>query len=208
MASRRPTLLDVARATQLSPKTVSRVINDEENVSPETAQRVRDAIDAIGFHRNESARSLRPGQRSNLIGLVIEDLANPFYGRLAAGVEEVARSKGNLLLISSSEVDGGRERDVVLALCRRPVDGMLLVPASADHRYLGPQIESGTPFVFVDRPISETHSDVVVIDNRDGAFRGVSKLIANGHRRIAMIGDIPELYTAQERLAGYLDALR
>jgi len=205
---RRPTLLDVAREAQLSPKTVSRVINGEANVSVETAQRVRKAVDALGFHPNENARSLRPGQPSRLIGLVIGDLANPFYARMAAGVEEVARSQGNLVLMSSYEEDGDRERDVVQALCRRRVDGMLMVPTGTDHGYLLPHIQAGTPFVFVDRPVPEANSDVVVIHNHEGALRGVSALIEHGHRRIAMIGDDPKLYTAQERLAGYAEALR
>jgi LacI family transcriptional regulator len=208
MIGRRPTLIDVARESQLSPKTVSRVINGESNVSEEAARRVRAAINSLGFHPNENARSLRPGQRSKLIGLVIEDLGNPFYARLAAGVEEVARAHDNLVLMTSSEEDSQREREIVLALCRRRVDGLLMVPAGNDHRYLLPEINAGTPFVFVDRPAQELDSDVVVIDNRDGAFRGVSEFVRRGHTRIAIIGDTPGLYTAEERLAGYLDALR
>ena len=206
--NRRPTLLDVAGRARVSPKTVSRVINGEPNVSADTTKRVRDAIEALGFHPNENARSLRPGQRSRLIGLVIGDLSNPFYARMASGVEEVARTRSNLVLMGSSEEDVERERDVVLALCRRRVDGMLMVPTGSDHAYVHSQIEAGTPFVFVDRPIEGNHNDAVVIDNREGARMGVANLIQRGHKRIGMIGDMPQLYTTRERMAGYCDALQ
>jgi LacI family transcriptional regulator len=204
---RLPTLLDVARESQVCPKTVSRVINGENNVSQTTATRVQEAIASLGFHLNDNARSLRPGQRSRMVGLVIGDLGNPFYARLASGVEEVARAHGNLLLMSSSEEDANRERDVVIALCRRRVDGMMIVPTGDDHAYLGTSVGPGTPLVFIDRPVSESKGDVVVIENRLGACRGVNSLIERGHRRIAMIADNPLMYTAIERTAGYRDAL-
>jgi LacI family transcriptional regulator len=200
---RRPTLHDVARAAGVSPKTVSRVVNERAHVSGATTMRVRRAIDELGFRPNDIARSLRPGQRSNLLGLVIGDLANPFYAHVASGEEEVARARGYLTLISSTEEDPALERDLVNALCLRRVDGMLMVPAAEDHTYLLSEISAGTAFVFIDRPPSGLTADVVLIDNRAGAREAVRHLVAQGDRRMALIGDSPALFTAQERRLGY-----
>ena len=119
-----------------SPKTVSRVINGAPRVSDGTAARVHKAIEDLDFHLNDVARSLRPGQRSHLLGLVIGDLANPFDAILAAGVEEVARKNHNLVLMSSSEGDAAREQELVIALRRRQVDGIMMVPTGTNQDYL------------------------------------------------------------------------
>src|SRR5437773_744309 len=103
MPSRRPTMPDVARVAGVSIKTVSRVINAEPAVRPETAERVLTAIRELGFRRNDIARRLRSGHATSTLGLVIADLGNPFYSVIARAVEEVAREHGSLLVTGSSE---------------------------------------------------------------------------------------------------------
>jgi LacI family transcriptional regulator len=201
----RPTMRDVALRAGVSLKTVSRVINEEPGVAVATAARVSDAIDALGFQRNDLARSLRQGRSSATLGLVIEDVANPFYSTIAQAVEAVARERGYLLITTSCEEDPERERELVQALLRRRVDALLLVPAAADHAYL--QTTGGTPVVFLDRPPAGLAADCVLLDNLGGARAAVEHLLAHGHERIALIADPPELYTAAERLAGYREAL-
>ncbi|MDL2075086.1 LacI family DNA-binding transcriptional regulator [Streptomyces sp. GXMU-J15] len=202
----RPTMKDVAARAGVGLKTVSRVVNGEPGVTPETERRVQEAIEALGFRRNDSARVLRKGRTAS-IGLVLEDLADPFYGPLSRAVEEVARAHGALLINGSSAEDPDREQELALALCARRVDGLVVIPAGDDHRYLEPEIRAGVATVFVDRPAGRIDADVVLSDNYGGARDGVAHLIAHGHRRIGFIGDMPRIHTAAERLRGYRAAM-
>ncbi|CAM5345677.1 LacI family transcriptional regulator [Streptomyces avidinii] len=202
----RPTMKDVAARAGVGLKTVSRVVNGEPGVTPDTEKRVQDAIDALGFRRNDSARVLRKG-RTATVGLILEDLADPFYGPLNRAVEEVARAHGALLINGSSAEDPDRERELALALCARRVDGLVVIPAGDDHRYLEPEIRAGVATVFVDRPAGRIDADVVLSDSFGGAADGVAHLIAGGHRRIGFIGDHPHIHTATERLRGYRAAM-
>ena len=197
---------DVASSAGVSLKTVSRVVNREPGVQAGTAARVEAAIAQLGFARNDIARSLRHG-RAGAIGLVIEDVANPFYSAIARTVEDVAHARGHMLIIGSCEEDPERERQLVLRLLRRSVDALVIVPAGADHRYLLGELQAGTPIVFVDRPPGGIEADTVMLDNRGGARAGVAHLLGHGHERIGFVGDLPRVHTAGERLAGYRDAL-
>lgn len=198
---------DVAQAAGVSLKTVSRVVNDEPGVRPETSARVLDAIQELGFQRNDLARSLRPGQSSSTLGLVIGDVGNPFFSSITRAVEDVAREYGYLLVASSSGEDPAHERELVATLLARRVEGILLVPAAGDHSFLQPEMALGIPMVFIDRPPAAVEADVVLLENREGARRGVSHLIDQGHRRIGLLADDMEIYTAVERVHGYHDAL-
>ncbi|MFH8884830.1 LacI family DNA-binding transcriptional regulator [Streptomyces californicus] len=202
----RPTMKDVAARAGVGLKTVSRVVNSEPGVTPDTERRVQEAIEALGFRRNDSARVLRKGRTAS-IGLVLEDLADPFYGPLSRAVEEVARAHGALLINGSSAEDPEREQELVLALCARRVDGLIVIPAGDDHRYLEPEIKAGIATVFVDRPAGHVDVDMVLSDSFGGSREGVAHLIAHGHRRIGFIGDQPRIHTATERLRGYHAAM-
>jgi LacI family transcriptional regulator len=194
---------DVAHTAGVSLKTVSRVINAEAGVTPATAAKVTEAIDALGFERNDLARSLRQGRSSSTLGLVIEDVANPFYSAVAQAVEAVASARGFLLITASALEDAERERELVGALLRRRVDALLVVPAGPDHRY----ISGAARTVFLDRPPQGIEADTVLLDNLGGARSAVEHLIAQGHTRIACVADTATLYTMRERLTGYREAL-
>ena len=198
---------DVARVAGVSLKTVSRVVNNEPGVRPETIDRVTGAISQLGFQRNDLARSLRPGQTSSTLGLVIGDVGNPFFSSITRAVEEVAREHGYLLVAASSGEDQLHERELVAALLARRVEGILLVPAAGDHSFLKHEMSLGIPVVFIDRPPGEIEADAVMLENRDGARRGVAHLIEAGHRRIGLLADDVDIYTAAERVQGYFDAL-
>jgi LacI family transcriptional regulator len=203
----RPTMRHVAERAGVSLKTVSRVINDEPGVSPDTAARVASAIAELGFRRNDLARSLRQGRSSATLGLVIEDVANPFYSAVAQAVENAARERGFMLITGSCEEDPERERELILALLRRRVDALLLVPAGRDHAWLARELGETTPVVFLDRPPLGIAADAVLVDNAGGARAAVAHLLAHGHRRIACVADPATLFTAAERVAGYRAAL-
>ncbi|MEA2267857.1 MAG: LacI family transcriptional regulator, partial [Solirubrobacteraceae bacterium] len=204
-ATPRPTMRHVAERAGVSLKTVSRVINGEDGVAAPTAERVGAAIAELGFERNDLAASLRHGQSSGTLGLVIEDVANPFYSAVAQAVETAARDRGLLLITASAREDPERERELVTALMRRRVDALLMVPAGPDHRYVFGR--GHVPAVFLDRPPGAIDADSVLADDAGGARRGVEHLLAQGHTRIACVADAADLYTARERLRGYREAL-
>jgi LacI family transcriptional regulator len=202
----RPTMRDVARHCGVSVKTVSRVVNGEAGVRPVTAEKVHAAISALGFRRNDIARALRGGKRTRTLGLVIEDVANPFYSQIARGVEEIARARDLFVISGCSDEDPARERHLIRSLCERRVDGLLVVPSSGD---LTPDLDTDTAVVFMDRPPdAAAQADVVLTDNVGGARAAVAHLVAHGHRRIACLADLPRIFTARERLRGYEEALR
>ncbi|PSL06149.1 LacI family transcriptional regulator [Haloactinopolyspora alba] len=197
---------DVARHAGVGLKTVSRVVNGEPRVSSAMVQRVRQAIEDLGFRRHEGARLLRRG-RTACVGLVLEDVADPFSSALTRAVESEAWANGFLLLTGSSGEDAVQERELTLAFCAGRVDGVVVVPAGDDHRYLAPEIEAGVAAVFADRPAGRIEADAVLVDNTGGARLGVGHLLEQGHRRIGHIGDAEGIFTAGERQRGYREAL-
>jgi LacI family transcriptional regulator len=198
---------DVTHAAGVSLKTVSRVVNAEPGVGGATAERVTDVIEQLGFRRNDLARSLRRAHSSATLGLIIEDLANPFYSTIARAVEDVAGREAYVVITASSEESAERERALVATLLSRQVEGLLLVPAAHDHRYLRPELAMGTKVVFLDRPPGGLDADAVLLDDAGGARAGVEHLLAQGHRRIGVVGDPPGVYTIAERVTGYRAAL-
>ncbi len=200
---------DVAALAGVSLKTVSRVLNDEPGVSPAMSDRVRAAAHEISFRLDLGARSLRRSdRRTATIGLVLENVDNPFSSALHRAVEDVARARGVAVFAGSLDEDPVRERELVAAFSSRRVDGLLVMPTGDDHAYLARERQAGTPFVFVDRSPGQLDADVVLSDNRDGARTGVEHLVAHGHRRIGFLGDLLRISTATERYDGYLDAMR
>ncbi len=202
-----PTMRDVAAAAGVSLKTVSRVVNSEPGVDGRTTARVGSAISILGYRRNDAAVNLRKGIPLATIGLIIEDLANPFYATLARAVEEVATRHDYAIVIASSAEDPQRERKVVSDMLQRGVDGLVMVPAGHDHRYLLTELSRGTRVVFLDRGPGGIEADAVVLENARGTREAVEHLIAHGHRRVAFVGDPIEVETSRERLSGYRDAL-
>ncbi|MGH3409759.1 MAG: LacI family DNA-binding transcriptional regulator [Streptosporangiaceae bacterium] len=202
----RPTMKDVAGRAGVALKTVSRVVNGEPGVRPQVAERVHSAIAELGYRRNDGARLLRKGQTAS-VGLVLEDIGDPFYSTLSRAVEDVAHQHASLLLTGSSDEDPERERELTLAFCARRVDGLIIIPASENHSYLLPEMAAGLAAVFVDRPPGLIEADTVLSDNRRGAREGVAHLLGAGHRRIGYLGDAPQIYTAARRHEGYLAAM-
>src|SRR5215470_16405942 len=200
--ARRPTMVDVARRAGVSLKTVSRVVNGEPAVGQELIDRVLAAIAELGFRRNDIARNLRSGRVSATIGLLIEEIANPFYAAIASAAAEVAAAHDTLLMTASSEEDPERERQLLLDLCQRRVDGLLVVPAGTDHSFLRREVEMGMPVVFLDRPPGQLLADTVLLDNQGGSRAGIRKLLGEGHRRIGVLLDSLNVYTMRERLSG------
>lgn len=200
---------DVAALAGVSLKTVSRVVNRESGVSPELVARVERAAGQLAYRPNLTASNLRRSDgRTSTMGLLLEDVANPFSAALHRGVEEAARERGVAVIASSLDEDPKRERELVRTLTSRRVDALVIVPTPGSHSYLVDEIRAGLAVVVVDREPSGLAVDVVVTDNFGGAAVGVAHLIDHGHRRIAFVGGYAQLTTARDREQGYVTALR
>jgi LacI family transcriptional regulator len=200
----RPTMIDVARRAGVGLGTVSRVVNGGHGVRDETAQRVRAAIDELGFQRNEVARALRPGKKSTSLALVLGDLTNPFYATIAKASLEIAGQSGFAVVLGSVDEDPEGEKRAIQELVSRQVAGLMIVPDQGDHAFLE---GAGVPVVFVDRPATGIDADIVMVDNEGGGRLATEHLLAQGHERIAIIL-APSYYTIGRRLRGFRRAHR
>lgn len=205
---RRATMRDVARASSVSVMTVSRVVNNSPNVDPVTRERVLDAIRALGFRPNEAASSLRRnGASTATVGLVLDDVGNPFCSAVSRGVERVCRARGHLLISGSSDRSAVEERTLITNLLRRRVDGLVMMSTDPDDGYLADEIRRGVPIVFADRRPHDVEADVVSSDHVGAARTATEHLLAHGHRRIAYLGTPDRVTTAHDRLEGHLSAI-
>ncbi|MFB9411453.1 LacI family DNA-binding transcriptional regulator [Dactylosporangium matsuzakiense] len=204
-------LKDVAQRAGVSIRTVSNVVNDFPLVAPGTRERVRRAIEELQYRPNAAARTLRGG-RSGLIGLVLPELASPYFGELAALVTEAAERRAWTVLVEQSGGDADRERRL-LDGGRTPggqaVDGLLLSPWSLGAADLRARPAGGPPVVLLGEQDADGLFDHVAIDNVTAAAAATHHLLATGRRRIAAIGLQPHLAngTAEQRHRGYRTAL-
>jgi LacI family transcriptional regulator len=206
---RRPaTMRDVAALADVSIKTVSRVINQEPGVSSELIERVMNAVRLLGYHHNTTASNLRRSdQRTATIGLLLDDVANPFSSALHRAIEDVARQHDTLVFAGSGDEDPNREEKMALTLASRRVDGLIVVPTSRSQSGLMHIQRLGRPIVFLDRPAIFYDADSVTVDNRAGSSRAIGHMAAYGHHRIAFLGDTADLWTSAERHLGYIEGL-
>jgi LacI family transcriptional regulator len=202
----RPTMNDVARTAGVSLKTVSRVVNGETTVAPDLVARVRAAVESLHYRPHIGASMLRRNDRRTMtIGVLLEDVGNPFSSALHRAIEDESRLRGVQVLTGSLDEDPHRERELAAAFASRSADGLIIAPTGADQSHLRslPDI----PVVFVDRPGTGFASDSVLATNVSGSQDAVRHLVAHGHRRIAYVGDHLRVPTAGERHRGYLAAL-
>jgi LacI family transcriptional regulator len=207
---RRPgasTVQDVAAEAGVSPMTVSRVLSGAKHVRPELRERVEAAVLHLGYHRNENARSLRPGQRSGLIGVTITNIANPYYAGLQRGIEDVASRHERRILVGNSNEDPVRERQLVADFIGRRVEGLIVVPSGqGSPAHLRPGALSGVPLVLASRAVTGIDVDTVLVDDVRGAFDAAAMLLDEGHRRIAFLGNRVSVFTGRRRFAGFREA--
>lgn len=203
------TVRDVAARAGVSPMTVSRTLAGGKNVRPEMQELVWKAVAELGYRRNENARSLRR-QTSGLIGVAITNLANPYYGDFAIGVEEVAARYGHRILLGNSGEDIERERQLVADFLGRQVEGLIVVPAAAGgggSAHLSADALAGTPLVLASRLVSGIEARAVLLDDEGGAWSGTRRLIEAGHTRVAYLGNLSSVFTGQRRFDGYSRAM-
>jgi LacI family transcriptional regulator len=202
---RRPTLRDVAARAGVSFKTVSRVVNDEPGVSAALAERVRAAVDELGFRPNEGARTLRRsrGGPPPTVGVLVDDVAAPDASAVLRAVEDVVLARGALVCCASHDDDPARERAAVAMFLARAADGLIVAPTGGDQAHLAAGTRAGTPVVCIDRAPPDLAVDAVVATHAAAAEAAARHLVAAGHTRIAYLGDRPATDPARLRLAGF-----
>ena len=181
--TRQPTMRDVADLAGVSPMTVSRALHRDPNVAPDSVRSVFDAVERLGYRRNEVARALRTGRAHDLIGLVITNLANPFYARLAEGVDLIAAVAGLHILIGNSRDDAARERELLENFRSQRVSGLVVVPSGTDQSHLTAEHVDGVPVVLAARPPNGVDLDCVLVDDETGTRDLTNSLARAGHRR-------------------------
>lgn len=199
---------DVAALAGVSFKTVSRVVNREAGVSAAVVGRVEHAVKLLDYRHDATASSLRrTDRRTATIGLLLEDVANPFASAVYRAVEDAASERDVLVLAGSSDAEPGRQERLIRELLSRRVDGLIVMPVAQGQASAFRTGRADCPMVFIDRPAAIDAADSVAVDNREGACAAIRHLAARGHRRIAFLGDVHTIWTAAERRLGYVEGL-
>jgi LacI family transcriptional regulator len=197
-----PTLVDVAREAGVSLKTASRVLNSSKNVSPEKAKKIRDVMEKLGYQPNELARGLK-AKRSAAIGMIVPNLADPFYANAVHAVQEVARVNGYVVILASSGGEVDMERSEIESLVRRQIDGLVVAPVDSQIDSFSDILPAGVYAVTFDQILRDAHLDSVTVTNRKSAREATEHMASHDLKRIVAIGARPHLYTCRERVAGY-----
>ncbi len=206
MSRDKATILDIAREAGVSKSTVSLVLQGSDLIRPQTAAKVKKAIEDVGYVYNRGAANLRKAH-SNVIGMVINDLTNPFYAELAVGMERVFQAAGVIPFIANTAENPLRQEQVIRSLLEQDVAGLIVAPARGTAPDAFRRIElAGVPVVFAMRRLPESRIPVVVPDNHRGASIAAAHLIGKGHRRLAFFGGFADLVVYHERLGGFREA--
>ena len=199
-------MIDVAEAADVSIATVSAFLNGTSNVSPELTQRIETAIRTIDYERNGIARSLKTGA-TNIIGLTVADIRNPFFTDVVATIQQVLNKAGYAVMLCSNEEDTAKQDEQIKLLLDRMVDGLIIAPAGEDEIMKRLVTSTRKPVVLIDRVCEGLDIDSVVLDNTKAALDATTYLIGLEHRRIGYLSGPAGTSTGRDRLAGYRNAL-
>lgn len=202
------TIVDVANKAGVSKTTVSRIINGNySNATEETVERVLKVIEELDYRPNSLAKGLKQ-VRTNVIGIILSNLLNPFWVRVLEGVEDTCRSRGYSLMICNSNDDPEIEEEHIRSFRLRQVDGIIINPTAQNYNLFQSMLDSKYPLVTINRKIMELSVDSVVMNNVRGSRIAVEHLLEQGRRKIAMIVYPPHGITPRiERIEGYKQAL-
>lgn len=204
-AKSRTTSREVAAAAGVSQATVSNVLNRPEVVAPQTLARVKAVMESTGFIVNRSARTLRAG-RSSTIGVIVLDVANPFWGEMTRGIEAAASEAGQAVIVCSSDESPDKETRLLRLLEEQQVSGILLAPVVVDSPTIEAIHSRGTDVVFVDRTDPTHRFASVAVDHVHGAFLAGEHLIGMGHRQVAFVNGPRSVPWCRDRAAGFFEA--
>jgi len=210
MSKKRVSLKDIAEKVGVSTALVSYVLNGQEKekrVGAEVVIRIREVLKEMNYKPNHIARSLRYGT-TQTIGLVVTDIANPFFSSLARHIEDEANKSGYTVIIGSSDEKCDKSDKLVDTLLNRQVDGFIIVPAEGCSACIKALLEDKVPLVMVDRYIPELPSNYVVLDNHAASYNATMHLINKGYKHIGLVAYDSSLIHMRERIRGYEEAMK
>lgn len=200
------TIIDVAREAGVSYTTVSRVINDKDNVRPDKRERVLAAMSRLGYVVNQHARTLAGG-RSQIIGMIVHDLGTNYVAEIVRGIETALDSTSYDLMLYTTHRRPGRESSHIIQMSNGMVDGLLLFSPRANEDALSALNQRGVPHVIIDNRDRTSQHSTISVTNWQGAFEATNYLVSLGHRRIGFITGALDTDCSHERLSGYKAAL-
>lgn len=206
---KKSSITDIANVLNISPTTVSFILNGkarEKRISAELVEKVEKYIAEVGYKPNSLARSLRTG-KTNIIGLMVESISNPFFASIARRIEELAYKNGYKIIYSSTDNDTVRTKELIQMFRERHVDGYIISPPEGIEDDVNSLINAGIPVVFFDRYLADITVDAVTIDNFSSSYNAVKYLIGTGCKNIGFV-TLDSLQTQmQDRLGGYEKAI-
>jgi LacI family transcriptional regulator len=205
---KKKSISDIAKELEISVTTVSFIINgkaEEKRISQKLTQRVLKYIEEVGYRPNPLAQSLRTG-KTNTIGLMVENIANPFFGKIARKIEEEAYKNGYRILYCSTDNDTEKTKDLIQMFRERQVDGYIISPPKGIEEDIASLITRGIPVVAFDRKLENLGIDCVLIENYAGTYNATKHLIQN-YTNIGFITLDSEQTQMIDRLSGYLQAI-
>jgi LacI family transcriptional regulator len=200
-------IADVARRASVSPATVSRVLNGHPHVREASRKRVLDVISELDYRPNLLARNLRK-QRSAMIGVIVADIGNAYFGSAIRAVENAAFEEGYRVLVCNTDESATKQEAYLQALEEERVLGVIISPSNPDSPGVTSLLDQGTPVVALDRPVRDPRADAVLPDNVNGARTATQLLLDSGYRDIGILAGPLATEIAAERLAGYAVAMR
>lgn len=199
---------EVAKRAGVSIATVSRVLNNSESVNEETRLKIRKAIKDLKYQPSRVAKRLRSKSvSSNLLGVLIPDIQNPFYVDVLRGIEDIAYKNNYAIIMCNYGQDEKKEIMYLDILQSEAIDGLIAAPVSENDQRLKEIIKNGLPVVCVDRCLTGIDVDIVWVNNEEGAYSAVSHLVKSGYKRIAHISGLTTIPSSNMRARGYRRAL-
>ncbi|OQA22594.1 MAG: Ribose operon repressor [Actinobacteria bacterium ADurb.Bin346] len=200
------TIKGIAKEAGVSVGTVSKVLNYDRTVTVKNRNKVIEAIKKLNYRPNRLARSLSKGKTKN-VGFIIPDISNPFFPELVRGASDLLLSEGYYVFLCNSDNDPNKEDMYINDLTSMWIDGLIIAPSDTENRDIGIFKQILLPFVVVDREIKGLNKDLVIINNKKGAYEAVVHLINKGHKKIAILTGPKYAQTAQYRYAGWKKAM-
>jgi LacI family transcriptional regulator len=204
------TIGDIAQQLGVSKTTVSFVLNGkarEKHISENLEEKILHHMERVGYRPNQFAQGLRNG-KTKIIGMLVEDISDPFFALLAREMEEIAYQKGYKIIYSSTENETEKARDLIEIYRTRQVDGYIIAPPPGIEREINDLIDDNLPVVIFDRTIPDVDTNTVLVNNYASSYDAVLHLIENGYRNIALVTLSSDQEQMLERLEGYTDALK
>lgn len=203
--SNKTTMKDVAEAVGVSVNTVSRAFNDKPDINEATKREILEVAEKLNYQPNRLARGLRR-QKSGIIGVIVADIANPYFSTLVKGLEEAATEKDYSIILQDTDEKYENEEEAVETMIKERVDGIVLSPVQTESGTIEKLQENNIPFVLVARRFSHIETDYVISDEVNGAFHATNYLLEKGHERIAFINGPEHNSSAIDRLKGFEEA--